>query len=252
MNWHRKLKLNTLLVILCALGLTPFAQTVHADSTYTPLENSNAASTDTSGTSEAQFQLDAGHLWLRHVPDYDFGKYNVHAASTFVLAKSDVGVSPSRLLTVEDTRGTHEGWTVNMQLSKFKDTTDGHELNVSSMDFDNPDETDIFTEQDARGNYVGATGTTGNFLLKPTDVNATGAMPDTLTAAHIVPGDPASHIIWTANTNRGYGIWALDFTGRKSVTMQSDKAGQTPGAYEATMNWTLTSGYKTSPSETTL
>lgn len=164
--------------------------------------------------STAEISITPGKLSLNAVPDLNFGKKDVKDLITnavdFSLSDEDTtggtagyDGNSSKLIEVDDFRGTNAGWTLSAKISSFKNLAD---------------------------NTVSLPAT--EFTL--TGAVKTDTLDESLTGSNIATGETS---ILTAAEGKGSGIVQSTLEDAKLSFAKTSNA--VAGTYQATVTWTL-------------
>lgn len=204
----------TLLAMAVASGISFNA--VSADNTVPANsgQSANIATDGQSGTSTAKFNVinkdpNAGKLTLTAVPGYDFGDEDYNTLQTkgdTLMAKS---AAADDHLGVADFRDTHTEWHVSAKVDAFKNT---------------------------KGDTITAT----SLNLGLDTVSSAEGTPAAQVAADAKNITGTDTIVLSADATQGFGNTSVTVSDA-TLTLPQHAAIQT-GAYQATINWTLTAG----------
>lgn len=189
----------TLLALLAALILTMTNQPVQAA----------AVGDSTTGDTQAVVSFKAGDLKLQAAPALDFGQHEISAAVQVYTAES-VG-DPVR---ISDLRGSGEGWSLTVALSKFQLKEDGGDT------------------------LAGAVINTSAPTVK-TNAENLGKPPVQVTEIELTSDGTVTRV-WNAEEKSGMGVWELEWIAvNTTLTVYPGTAEE--GDSEAVLTWNLQS-----------
>ena len=166
-----------------------------------------AVGDSTTGDTQAVVSFKAGDLKLQAAPALDFGQHEISAAVQVYTAES-VG-DPVR---ISDLRGSGEGWSLTVALSKFQLKEDGGDT------------------------LAGAVINTSAPTVK-TNAENLGKPPVQVTEIELTSDGTVTRV-WNAEEKSGMGVWELEWiAGNTTLTVYPGTAEE--GDSEAVLTWNL-------------
>jgi hypothetical protein len=179
-------------IILLALLLAKTTQHVNAEN-----------------TTDALIKFSKGDLLLESVPDFDFGTNDIETSTQAYALEGELAP-----IQIHDLRGTHEGWTLKVSLSEFKDEQEKTSL---------------------KGAILGIEAASVSALY-----GTTAAAPAPSAASFQLTAGGTEVALLEAAIDSGSGVWQMSFA-KDNVSLNVITGTASSGTNTATLAWSLES-----------